>query len=70
MTKEEQNQIIKDAWVRHLQKETDIPVNIADIYKNWVLGKIAQASGQLQDSQGPQEGQAQAPQEGQEQEAG
>ena len=25
MTKEAQNQIIKDAWVRNLQKEGDIP---------------------------------------------
>ena len=47
MTKEEQNQIIKDAWVRNLQKEDDIPSDIGEIYKNWLLGKIQQASSQL-----------------------
>lgn len=48
MTREEQNQIIKDAWVRNLQKEGDIPKDIGEIYKNWVLGKVQQASSQLQ----------------------
>ena len=47
MTKEEQNQIIKDALVRNLQKENDIPKDIGNIYKNWLLGKIKQASEQL-----------------------
>lgn len=65
MTKEEQNQIIKDAWVRNLQKRTDIPEDIGNVYKNWLLGKIAQASQQMmQAQQQNQQGQGgQAPQE-------
>ena len=55
MTKEEQNQIIKDAWVRNLQKEKDIPEGIGNIYRNWLLGKIKQASDQLKQTQGPQD---------------
>ena len=47
MTKEEQNQIIKDKWVEHLQREDNIPESIGDIYKNWLLGKIQEASNQL-----------------------
>ncbi|MBR6135613.1 MAG: hypothetical protein IKQ22_03915 [Clostridia bacterium] len=47
MTKEQQNQIIKDAWVRNLQKEGDIPEDIAGIYKNWVLTLIQKVSDQL-----------------------
>lgn len=54
MTKEEQNQIIKDTWVRNLQKEKDIPEDIGNIYRNWLLGKIKQASDQLKQTQGPQ----------------
>lgn len=48
MTKQEQNQIIKDAWTRNLQKGTDIPENIGTIYRNWVQTKIQQVSAQLQ----------------------
>lgn len=48
MTKEDQNQIIKDALVRNLRKETEIPDDIGNIYKNWLLGKIQQAAPQLQ----------------------
>lgn len=55
MTKEEQNQIIKDTWVRNLQKENDIPESVGEIYRNWVLGKIQEASAQLTQTQGPQE---------------
>ncbi len=55
MTKEEQNQIIKDVWVRNLQKEKDIPEDIGNIYRNWLLGKIKQASDQLKQTQGPQD---------------
>ena len=55
MTKEEQNQIIKDIWVRNLQKEKDIPEDIGNIYRNWLLGKIKQASDQLKQTQGPQD---------------
>lgn len=47
MTKEDQNQIIKDVWTRNLQKEKDIPADIGEIYKNWLLGKIQEASVQL-----------------------
>ena len=50
MTKEDQNQIIKDALVRNLRKETEIPDDIGNIYKNWLLGKIQQAAPQLQNS--------------------
>ena len=55
MTKEEQNQIIKDKWVEHLQRSDDIPESIGEIYKNWLIGKIQQASSQLTQTQGPQE---------------
>ena len=55
MTKEEQNQIIKDTWVRSLQKEKDIPEDIGNVYRNWLLGKIKQASDQLKQTQGPQD---------------
>lgn len=47
MTKEEQNQIIKDKWVEHLQREDNIPDSVGEIYRNWLLGKIQQASEQL-----------------------
>ena len=57
MTKEDQNQIIKGAWVRGLQKENDIPENVGNIYKNWLLGKIKQASEQLKQPAQPEEGQ-------------
>lgn len=59
MTKEEQNQIIKDAWVRNLQKENDIPTDIGQIYENWVLGKIQEAQQQLLQPQQQQEAQGQ-----------
>jgi hypothetical protein len=55
MTKEEQNQIIKDAWVKGLQKEKDIPSDVGEIYKNWLLGKIQDASAQLNQGAGQQE---------------
>lgn len=55
MTKEEQNQVIKDAWVHNLQKEKDIPEDVGNIYRNWLLGKIKQASDQLKQAQGPQD---------------
>lgn len=47
ITKEEQNQIIKDKWVEHLQREDNIPESVGEIYRNWLLGKIQQASEQL-----------------------
>lgn len=55
MTKGEQNQIIKESLVRNLQKETEIPEDIGEIYKNWLIGKIQQASSQLQQSAQPAE---------------
>ena len=48
MTKEEQNMIIKESLVRNLRKENEIPEDVGDIYKNWLIGKIQQASAQLQ----------------------
>ena len=48
MTKEEQNMIIKESLVRNLRKENEIPEDVGDIYKNWLIGKIQQASTQLQ----------------------
>ena len=71
MTKEEQNQIIKDAWVRNLKKETDIPTDIGQLYENWVLVKIQEAQQQLlqpQQQQGAQQGQ-EAQGQGEQQEA-
>lgn len=47
MTKETQNQIIKNKWVEHLQREDNIPESVGEIYRNWLLGKIQQASEQL-----------------------
>ena len=47
MTKEDQNQIIKDKWVEHLQREDNIPESVGEIYRNWLLGKIQQAIEQL-----------------------
>lgn len=68
MTKEEQNQIIKDAWVRNLQKEGDIPEDIATIYKNWVMSLIQKVSDQLkpqqQDAEGDKENNKQEAQNG------
>ena len=66
MTKEEQNQIIKDAWVRNLQKKVDIPTDVGTLYKNWLLGKITQASQQMM--QAPQQPQGQGQGQGQPQE--
>ena len=59
MTKEEQNAIIKEAWVRNLRED------IGDIYKNWVRNKIKQASAQLVQTQstGGEQDQAQQPQQ-------
>lgn len=60
MTKEEQNQIIKDKWVEHLQREDNIPESVGEIYRNWLLGKIQQASDQLKQKQPEQEEQQEA----------
>lgn len=54
MTKEEQNQIIKDKWVEHLQREDNIPESVGEIYKNWLLGKIQEASQQLKQPAQPE----------------
>lgn len=50
MTKQEQNQYIKDALVRGLQNEKNIPESIGNIFRNWLIGKIQQASSQLTDT--------------------
>lgn len=63
MIKEEMNNIIKQAWVRNLQKEDDIPSDIGKTYKNWLRGLIQQAQGMLQQA-------AQPPQQEQQQEQG
>lgn len=63
MTKEEQNQIIKDAWVRNLQAEKEIPSDIGSTYKNWLLGKIKQAASQLNTPQPTEEPQQDATQQ-------
>ncbi|MBD5398451.1 hypothetical protein HDR60_03020 [bacterium] len=63
MTKEEQNQIIKDKWVENLQREKDIPDSVGEIYRNWLLGIIQQASAQLLQTQGPQDQSAEQEQE-------
>lgn len=61
MTKQEMNDIIKQAWVRNLQKEDDIPTDIGRTYKNWLRGLIQQAQGMLQQAaQPPQQEQQQA----------
>lgn len=47
MTKERQNEIIKEAWTRRLQADKSIPEGIGNIYSAWLQGKIKQASDQL-----------------------
>lgn len=64
MTKQEQNQIIKDSLVRNLQKTVNIPDDIGEVYRNWVLGLIQNSQAQLQQNQQPAE-QEQPEQEGQ-----
>lgn len=51
MTLAEQNQIIRDAWVRNLQKQGNIPEDLGTIYKNWLKEKIKQAAEQLVEKQ-------------------
>ncbi len=64
MTKQEQNQYIKDALVRGLQNEKSIPENIGNIFKNWLIGKIQQASSQLTDTNNVEQEQEQDTQSG------
>lgn len=64
MTKDEQNRIIKEAWVRNLRKEKDIPSNIGELYANWVRNIVSQASTEMKGPPAPQEGQQ--PPQGQE----
>lgn len=47
MTKEQQNQYVKDALVRNLQKEVSIPEDIGETYRNWVIGLVNKSSAQL-----------------------
>lgn len=65
MTKERQNEIIKEAWVRNLQAEKDIPESVGYTYSLWIQGLIKQAAGILSTSGQPQQTQqnTQAPAE-------
>lgn len=65
MTKQEQNQIIKDSLVRNLQKTVNIPDDIGEVYRGWVLGLIQNSQSQLQQNQ--QQIEQQQPQENPEQ---
>lgn len=47
MTKQEQNQIIKDVWAKHLSQFKTIPEDIANTYSLWLRGIIKNASAQL-----------------------
>lgn len=47
MTKERQNQIVKDAMARSLRKRGSIPEDIGDTYRNWLNGVIRGATAQL-----------------------
>jgi len=47
MTKAEQNEKIKEVWMRKLRDRSDIPDSIGEIYSAWLQGKIKQASDQL-----------------------
>lgn len=47
MTKERQNDIIKEAWTRRLRAQLDIPESVGSLYSAWLQGKIKQASDQL-----------------------
>lgn len=69
MTKDEQNQIIKDAWVHNLKKQGDIPKNIGEIYKNWLLEKVREANAQLNEGAAQQQEQQQQQQQSQQQSA-
>ena len=68
MTKQEQNQIIKDSLVRNLQKTVNIPDDIGEVYRGWVLGLIQNSQSQLQQNQRPVE-QQQAQEQPEQQEA-
>lgn len=60
MTKEEQNNIITEAWTRNLRKGTNIPENIGTMFTSWLRGLIKQANEQIliAEQQGPaQQGQ-------------
>lgn len=47
MTKQEQNNIIKQVWTEHLQRTDDIPTDIANKYSLWVRGIIKTAVDRL-----------------------
>jgi len=67
MTKERQNEIIKEALVSNLQKQVDIKVDIGATYAAWLQGKIKLASDQLTAIGQAQEQQALQQAQGQEQ---
>lgn len=55
MTKQEQNQIIKNKWVEQLATEKEIPEDIANTYSVWLRGIIKNASAQLVGNKKPAE---------------
>lgn len=55
MTKQEQNDIIKNVWTQHLQRTDDIPKDIANRYALWVQSKIKTAIERLKTAQAPEE---------------
>lgn len=47
MTKQEQNDIIKQVWTKHLQRTDSIPEDLADRYSIWLRSIIQQAASML-----------------------
>ena len=56
MNKTEQNEIIKSKLVEHLQIEDNIPADIGETYRNWLVNKINEANLQLMQQGIQQEG--------------
>lgn len=70
MTKQEQNDIIKQVWTKHLQRTDSIPEDLADRYSIWLRSIIQQAASMLTaDGQSGGEQQQQGPAPGGEQPA-
>ena len=44
MTKQEQNDIIKQVWTEHLQRKDDLPADLADGYSIWLQALIKEAA--------------------------
>ena len=51
MNKTEQNEIIKSKLVEHLQIEDNIPADIGETYRNWLVNKINEANLQTGEQQ-------------------